>query len=124
MLEKRRTPRIDISLPIAFSYNGKTIRGNTSNISREGMFILTDTVLPVDAEIALFFQLPDDAEMMQVDSRVAWTKMVSSKAPAGMGIAFIRMSYEHRKKITDFLKQQMEWQPLAPDRKHAAESPA
>lgn len=124
MIEKRRTPRIDVSLPVAFSYSGKNIHGTSSNISRDGMFILTDTVLPVDAEIALVFQLPGDAAMLQVDSRVTWTKLVSNKAPAGVGVAFIRMSYDHRKKIAGFIERRLGRQPVAADSAHAARSPA
>jgi uncharacterized protein (TIGR02266 family) len=124
MVDRRRTPRIKASMPIALNYNDHVSCCKSIDISYDGMFILTDAALPPDAEVVLRFRLPDDSELLNIESRVVWTKQVSNLAPAGMGIEFIRMSYDHRRKITAFVQLRAEKWALAPCGASAAEDPA
>jgi type IV pilus assembly protein PilZ len=102
--EKRLMPRIETSLEIAFRNTGVFMCSYMLNLNSGGMFIKTDQPLPVDAELEMRIQLPDDPDIMRVGGRVVWTKSESHAYPAGMGIQFIGMPPVYKEKIQSFVR--------------------
>jgi Tfp pilus assembly protein PilZ len=74
-------------------------------MSATGAFIETTEPLPIDAELDLHLQLPDDAEIMSIDARVVWTQPECSAAVSGMGIQFTNILPRHLKKLIAFIDQ-------------------
>ena len=104
MTENRTAPRIKTSMALAFSSNGDFLCGHIMNISCSGLFLNTETVLPVGTELALRIRLPEDLESMAIAGRVVWAKQAACASPSGMGIEFVRTSPEDRRKINSFIK--------------------
>ena len=104
MFQKRGASRIKTSVAVAFSSAGDLLCGNIMNISCKGVFIETETVLPVDTELALRISFPHDLEIMDIAGRVAWAKQASDKSPAGVGIEFVGISFENKRKINSFVE--------------------
>lgn len=105
MIENRKAPRITTSMAIAFSSNGNFVCGNIINLSVSGLFIKTETVLPVDTELALSIRLPEDLEIMDIAGKVVWGKQASKVSPAGIGIEFVSISSKDRRKIHSFIER-------------------
>lgn len=104
MTEKRRAPRVKTSMAVAFSSAGDFLCASIMDISCRGIFIKNETVLPVDTELALRFRLPEDLDIMDIAGKVVWAKQASKESPAGMGIEFVRISSENRRKILSFVE--------------------
>ena len=104
MLQKRAASRIKTSMVVAFSSAGDFLCGTIMNISCSGVFIKTETILPVDTELALRISFPHDLEIMDIVGRVVWRKQASCVHPAGLGIEFVGTSSEDRRKINSFIE--------------------
>lgn len=74
-------------------------------MSTTGAFIETSEPLPINAELDLHLQLPDDSEIMSLDARVIWTKSFCSAAAAGMGIKVTNILPRHQEKLATFIEQ-------------------
>jgi Tfp pilus assembly protein PilZ len=74
-------------------------------MSRDGVLIRTDMLLAIDAELALRIRLPGDSETMYIKGRVVWLQQASKSSPAGMGVEFITMPYDHKRKINAFVEE-------------------
>jgi len=105
MKEKRLTARIETDLNFISCSSAISVNSRITNMSATGTFIKTDWPLPVDAELDLHLQLPDDPEVISVDARVVWSKPFCSASEANMGIQFTNILPKHQKKLNDFIKQ-------------------
>jgi c-di-GMP-binding flagellar brake protein YcgR len=103
MDEKRRPPRIETDLRFISCSSGISLDSRIANISATGALIETSEPLPIDAELDLHLQLPDDPEIISIDARVVWTKAMSCAALAGMGIQFKNILPKHQEKLADFI---------------------
>jgi len=108
MVRERRTmPRIETSLEIAFKNSGVFICSYMLNLNSGGIFIKTDQPLPVDSQLEMSIQLPDEPDILHIEGRVVWTKLASHAFPAGMGIQFIGMPLVYKEKIQSFVKSRL-----------------
>ncbi len=106
-IERRVMPRVDTSLEISFKTSGVSGHSYMLNLSSGGIFIKTDTPLPIDAELQLSIQLPDDTETMRIRGKVVWTKEQSLAFPAGMGVKFIDLPAAYEKRIKLFVENNL-----------------
>ena len=89
----------DMRDDIAFCYN-------TSDISKGGIFLETQSPLPLGTEMELEFELPGVEETMKVKGRVVRTVMgdtVEALRRPGMGLEFIDIGEEEKRKIEKFI---------------------
>jgi len=105
MIEKRMATRIGTDLRFISCSSGISTDSCIINISATGAFIETAEPLPIDAELDLHLQLPDDDEIMPIDARVVWIKPECSAAAAGMGIQFTNILPKHQIKLNAFIEQ-------------------
>ena len=88
MAGKRRHKRIIKRLNTEFSSEGSSFRGTTSNLSESGLFLKTIKPLPVDTQVEVSIQLPDNT-VSKIKGTVRWNLKSSQKGAAsrsGMGI--------------------------------------
>ena len=105
MFDKRIAPRIKTGMIVGISKAGDFLCASITNISSSGAFIKTETVLPIDTELALRIRLPDDLEIMDIVGKVVWQKQASHASPAGMGIEFLSIASKDRNKIHSFVER-------------------
>jgi len=108
MQEKRQTPRIETDLSFISCSSGISTDSRITDMSTTGAFIETSEPLPIDAELDLHLQLPGDSDIMSIDARVVWTKLVCCAASAGMGIQFTNILPKHLEKLAAFIEQNRE----------------
>ncbi len=78
------------------------------DLSTGGLYIKTESPLPVDESLTLRFTLPDQKGMVTCKARVAWVNPKQNprkpELPPGMGIQFVELSLDDMKMIRRFLE--------------------
>jgi uncharacterized protein (TIGR02266 family) len=102
----RTHPRYEVSLPVDCTTRDVFVSSQFCNISRGGMFIRSDTPLPIDTEVALVLHLSESGRSIRARGRVVWNyDMVkgTTRIVPGSGIRFVDMAAEDRKALDGFL---------------------
>jgi uncharacterized protein (TIGR02266 family) len=91
----RRQPRLPIKLEVEYRTAGAFLVSYSVNLSKGGIFIETETPLPVGAQIDLQFEVPG-AGALQVSGVVAWARQGAFDGlPDGMGIQFENLDEQY-----------------------------
>lgn len=113
-VEKRRYSRISIKLRV--EYRGEKVwqNVNVENISKGGMFIVTDKIEPPGTKIELLFDFGKEIKRkIMAEAVVVWNRKTQEqqgdegkKLPQGMGIEFTKMFPEDAEKfLNDFIEK-------------------
>ena len=101
-IERRRYPRLPFGLKVT-SLSGSLI-GFTKNISKGGLFIYTDWILPVGRHVDIKFDIPYELEPIKSKCEI----IHYGKNKEGIGVKFIYLSEKDLSTtdqfINDFLK--------------------
>jgi hypothetical protein len=105
--DTRRFPRKDALLPVVVRAAGNKVKAgirlDTSDLSEGGAFLRSDLLFEVGETLNLEIPLAT-GEMLAATGRVAWvTRGGGDETPAGMGIAFERLSASDRRRLTQCL---------------------
>ena len=96
-MNKRNEKRLDKSLLAYTDGNGADLLGVISNISKNGIFIVTDKIFEINNEIS--FVLAVYGESYHLKGEVRWVRRPEDQAPgsppAGMGIRIIEAPVEY-----------------------------
>jgi len=87
--------RIPLSLEVEYRTAGAFLVAYTSNLSKGGLFIETDTPLVIGTELMLRFTIPGSGPI-EVRGNVAWVRpeLMEGKPP-GMGVEFEHLDARH-----------------------------
>ena len=98
---RQRDRRIPADFPLEFKSISRWTAGRTLNISREGLYILTDvSILPgTEIDMRLYFRGKGPAEAYL--GRVAWEK--NDHPNMGIGVQFQFQTPRQRKIVADFV---------------------
>ena len=102
-IERRKQPRIDVRWPVAVMSDQGTIRGETRDISSEGLAIFCDEPLRLDASYHIAVTPPEHAAL-GITGKVTRSDlygMENGDTAVGMGVCFVELSGEDQV----FLKQ-------------------
>jgi len=104
--EKRRFPRFEVILPVELKDRGRVQDLVTSDASRHGVYLRTDSPRPVRQLLQLKFQLPDGAalEVMGMVARSVPPAEAGDQGP-GMGVDFFAMSKGARDVWENFVRE-------------------
>jgi uncharacterized protein (TIGR02266 family) len=91
--------RVDVDVGVLSESNFYT--GVAADVSLGGVFVSTPTPLPVGTDVALYFTL-GEGSTLHTEAVVRWIRAKTSDLPAGMGVAFTRLSDDDRRVIGDF----------------------
>jgi hypothetical protein len=107
--DARRFARRTALLPVVVRAAGNKvqagIRLDAADLSEGGAFLCSDLLFEVGEILNL--EIPvSEHEILATTGRVAWvTRGGGSKAPAGMGIAFERLSAPDRRRLSQSLRR-------------------
>ena len=112
MAERRKDKRVPLKVQVFVrdhEYDG-TIFFYSSNISTGGMFLESDLLLDEGTEFTLEFTLPSVPRFIRAKGKVVWVTRpgivgVDEEVTPGMGIKFIEISDEDRKKVEEFVEK-------------------
>jgi uncharacterized protein (TIGR02266 family) len=104
--QRRRSERIDLEVKVDLESDHTFYTGLTRNIGAGGLFVATYDLRPVGDRISLKFQLPGNAEPLEVETEVRWIREISSlqrHLTVGMGLSFINLPADVATAIGRFL---------------------
>ena len=104
--DKRQHPRYEASFPVECSTPHLYFSNQVCNISRGGLFLRSDTPLPLNAEVSLVLHLPETGRNIFATGRVMWSCDSEKKSPRvvpGAGIRFVGMTASDRAALESFL---------------------
>jgi uncharacterized protein (TIGR02266 family) len=104
---RAREPRHEVTITVDYASKDVFLAGRVTNISRGGLFIASDTPLPIDAEVAITLTLPDLGIGMNAKGRVAWNYDIRKGSPrllTGSGIRFTEISPDDRMILEAYLE--------------------
>ncbi len=89
---------------------GELLRDYSLNLSSGGLFLATNSPLPVDTRLTLAFQLPDSQLPITCPGCVAWVNLpgewFNPLLPTGMGLQFLDLSTDELSALRQFVKHQ------------------
>ena len=98
--------RAPVRIQVECRAGGPSFSAESLNISRGGVFLQTDYLLPAGRTLQLVFSLPDGPRV-SAHGRVAWTRPPGDpQGPAGLGIQFERIAPEILRVIEGILEKE------------------
>jgi len=97
-VERRKLPRYEVQLPVAFAGNEGSGVGFVTNLSKEGCTVASEELVLPHAFLALRLQLPEQDEPLKVE--VAEVRWGSGMA---FGLEFIQLRAEERERLQRFI---------------------
>lgn len=110
-IERRKYPRKPLQVEVGVYTESNFYQGFSENISEGGIFVATYDIRSKGEIIELEFKLPGEEEPIRVKGEVRWIREYNPTNPEmspGMGIQFIGLSEEAKKKIERFIKEKRE----------------
>jgi type IV pilus assembly protein PilZ len=106
LLQPRQHTRHPVDLRVDYTTRDAFLANRVSNLSQGGLFIATESPLPVQSELDLVLTLKDEDERIRARGRVIWQYDIrkgTSRVIPGMGIKFIDLSPDDSRRLVDFL---------------------
>ena len=111
--EKRRSPRAPVSIRIDYSTVDALFWDFARNINEGGVFVETDSPLPVGTKVQLKFYLPGLADPVETQGEVVWvgrggpgqSDEDQGASRPGMGIQFTELSAENKQAINRLVQE-------------------
>jgi uncharacterized protein (TIGR02266 family) len=105
-MSDRHHERIPVALEVEYRTAGAFLVAYSSNLSKGGIYLETDTPPPIGTELALKFTIPAMGKggagaplLIEVRGLVAWVRTAAQAAvdgkPAGMGVEFEHLDQRH-----------------------------
>lgn len=118
VFHSRKHPRIPFNMEVEFKTGDSFIKGESENISRGGIFIKSDELLPGGEKTFIKFVLDPELKPVEIESRVAWVQKSGEKYPAdvlsGMGVEFIDGDTDKKKIVGNFVRDLFDlWRIMA-----------
>ena len=103
--ERRTHRRITFIADISFTSDSNFYTGFTRDISEGGVFVATYNSFPVGTIMELQLQMPDGGEPIKVKGEVRWYAEHNEESDGhpGVGLRFIGLSEENRRRIDRFV---------------------
>jgi len=103
-IERRQDERLDGVIQVEFEDH---LLAETVNISGGGVFIRTNDPIDLEEQFYLKLHIPDGQEPAEVLCKVVWTNKYGKESddlPRGMGVKFIKIKAQDKKRIEDFIQ--------------------
>ena len=105
-MEKRKTPRVPLSMEVTYETGDDFQDDFLSDISSGGLFIGTPDPLEINTKLTVCFHVPGISDSVMVKGTVVWVRNLEGGFKPGMGIRFDEMEPEDRRKLDNYLAEQ------------------
>src|SRR5262245_48941246 len=105
-IERRTYERFDTSISVDYSSGDTFLFSYIQNISEMGIFIRSDTPLPIGTHLELRFT-PDGQEPIELGGEVTWVnpyRPFGDNLNPGMGVRFKHLTLEMRQRIVALVR--------------------
>ena len=102
----RKQTRVQKTLTLMFKDRKSFVKAYTDNISKGGLFIMTERPLKQGEQFLLKLQVPDLPEPIKVNCEVSWVREQSDieKRPPGMGVKFSKMTKKDNQILNQYFQ--------------------
>ena len=102
----RKETRVQKTLTLMFKDRKSFVKAYTGNISKGGLFIMTERPLNQGEQFLLKLQVPDLPEPIKVNCEVSWVREQSDieKRPPGMGVKFSKMTKKDNQILSQYFQ--------------------
>jgi uncharacterized protein (TIGR02266 family) len=101
MDERRKHPRLSMSVEVDFGSEHNFYSAQTRDISVGGLFIETDVALPIGTRLRI--DLKFLKKKLQAEGEVTWVLVGDKQATVGVGVRFVDLSDTAKKNIEAFM---------------------
>jgi len=101
----RGLPRVELATRVRIRHGEAESWGVVRNLSRGGIFIESEPALPLDAELALEFDLPETARTLAPTARVVWQRSLAEGRADGMGLRFVALDAATVRCLEDYVHE-------------------
>ena len=102
--DRRRAERTDVLVRVDYQSVDELFSEFARNINEGGVFVETESPLPVDSVVALHFRIPGSDQPVSGTGRVVRVCAPGSPGPPGMGIEFDALDCDSRDRINDLVR--------------------
>jgi uncharacterized protein (TIGR02266 family) len=102
---RRSAPRRDARFRVRLRDEGALNEFYTRNISRGGMFLVTNKLLPTGSKLELLVVHPVTGREFALEARVRWTANEGGDDDHGMGVALVPRTLDQEEEFIDFMHQ-------------------
>ena len=95
--------RVEMKTNVCIRGSGSEAWGRSLNVSRGGIFVAADHIIPQETEVEVEFQLPENPAPLASTARVVWGREPSRHGPRGMGLQFLALDRRSTNQIEDFV---------------------
>jgi len=102
----RKEARVQKTLSLMFKDRKSFIKAYTDNISKGGLFIMTERPLKQGEQFLLKLQVPDLPEPIKLNCEVSWVREQTDteKRPPGMGVKFCKMTEKDNQVLNQYFQ--------------------
>lgn len=104
--ERRIHERFDTTFKVDYASGETFLFAYLTNISEMGIFVRTESPLPIGTTLRLRFSI-DDTETMELDGEVMWINPVrvsGDNLNPGMGVRFANLTAERREQVVALVR--------------------
>lgn len=106
--DRKADPNAPVPVEIVFSTAVQFYEGLELSLSRGGLFVKTEGLLPIDAIVEATCRIEDEDVSFKVSAKVIWLNPRETQGrPAGMGLKLFRLSTIQRQLLADFMTGDM-----------------
>jgi uncharacterized protein (TIGR02266 family) len=102
-LESRDSARVPVRVPLLFGLQSPDVTGYLYNLSRTGLFVMSERTFPAGTTLLLRLQLPNSRREFEGRGKVVWVNRRDGASappapaqPPGMGIEFLELPPDTR----------------------------
>jgi uncharacterized protein (TIGR02266 family) len=95
--------RVAVETRVRIRDHGAERWGRSRNLSRGGIFVAAEELLPVATEVELEFALPEGQAPLHPTARVVWGRRNGDDEPPGMGLQFLALDRDGTRQIESFV---------------------
>jgi len=109
-MDRRKGPRVEVSWLAEIFFGDRPVEAEVQNITPDGLYLCCEEPLPYKESLRLAIY-PEGEESIQVIGKIVWSDFygVDEKQTAVcLGISFVEISDEDRKRLTGTLAALME----------------
>ncbi|MEO1482144.1 MAG: PilZ domain-containing protein [Myxococcota bacterium] len=95
-------------IPIDYPGRDVLLQSRITNVSKNGVFVVTQNPLPKGSQFEVSFQLPGTSKPIQAECVVRWSTDTGADARpgvSGMGLEFTRIGRKDRKSLEKMVKE-------------------
>ena len=109
LLGKREFKRMRYPIPVRFGGDASRFRDSLmKDLGAGGIRLLSRDFLPIDSKLKLEFFLTPASEALMAVGRVVWIQKLPYSYQHEIGIQFLDISEDSRKKIRQFVEQNID----------------